>query len=228
MLIHMKTVVIASNNAHKAEEIAAALSFPGWEFRTLRQLGLESNPAEDAGTFEGNARIKARAAREASGGMAVLADDSGLEVDALQGAPGVYSARYAGDEATDADNNAKLLAALADVPDERRTARFACTLVFIDEDGEESVACGTVEGRIGREGRGEHGFGYDPLFLPDVFDDGRTLAEALPHEKNAVSHRGGALRALRAQLQRRDRDEGRFGESDGIDESAITATTLLL
>ena len=197
----MKTIVIASNNAHKAEEIATALDFSGWEFHTLRELGLESDPAEDADSFEGNARIKAQAARAASGGKAVLADDSGLAVDALDGAPGVYSARYAGEDATDADNNVKLLAALADVPDEQRTARFVCTLVFIDEDGTEEVAYGTIEGRIGREERGEHGFGYDPLFLPDVFDDGRTLAEALPHEKNAVSHRGNALRELRTKLE---------------------------
>ncbi|WP_225748942.1 RdgB/HAM1 family non-canonical purine NTP pyrophosphatase [Paraeggerthella sp. Marseille-Q4926] len=197
----MKTVVIASNNAHKAQEIAEALDFPGWEFGTLRQLGIQSDPAEDADTFLGNARIKARAAHEASGGKAVLADDSGLEVDALDGAPGVYSARYAGEDATDADNNAKLLSALADVPDRDRTARFICTLVLIDEDGSETVARGTVEGRIGHEERGSNGFGYDPLFLPDVFADGRTLAEALPEEKNAVSHRGNALRELRSKLE---------------------------
>ena len=196
-----KTVVIASNNAHKAREIAEALDFPGWEFRTLRELGIESDPAEDADTFEGNARIKARAAREASGGRAVLADDSGLVVDALDGAPGVRSARYAGEDATDAANNAKLLDELADVPDAQRTARFMCTLVFIDEDGSEEVAHGVVEGRIGHAERGEHGFGYDPLFLPDVFGGERTLAEALPQEKNAVSHRGNALRALRARIE---------------------------
>lgn len=199
----MKTVVIASNNAHKAQEIAEALDFPGWEFRTLREMGLDSDPAEDADSFEGNARIKAQAARAASGGMAVLADDSGLEVDALDGAPGVYSARYAGEDATDADNNAKLLEALAQVSDDDRGGRFVCTLVFIDEDGNEAVARGTIEGRIGHDERGSHGFGYDPLFLPDLFDDGRTLAEVLPEEKNAVSHRGNALRTLRAQLEAR-------------------------
>ena len=196
-----KTVVIASNNAHKAREIAEALDFPGWEFRTLRELGIASDPEEDADTFEGNARIKARAAREASGGREVLADDSGLVVDALDGAPGVRSARYAGEDATDAANNSKLLDELADVPDAQRTARFVCTLVFIDEDGSEEVAHGVVEGRIGRAERGEHGFGYDPLFLPDVFGGERTLAEALPQEKNAVSHRGNALRALRARIE---------------------------
>ena len=119
----MKTIVIASNNAHKAEEIATALAFPGWEFRTLRQLGLDSDPAEDADTFEGNARIKAQAARAASGGLAVLADDSGLAVDALDGAPGVHSARYAGEPCDDAANNAKLLAELADVPDAHGSLR---------------------------------------------------------------------------------------------------------
>lgn len=198
-----KTVIIASNNAHKAQEIATALDFPGWEFQTLREAGISSDPAEDADTFLGNARIKARAAHEASGGMPVLADDSGLVVDALGGAPGVYSARFAGPHATDADNNEKLLAELSSVEAPDRTARFACTLVFIDADGEELVATGFIEGAIGFDMRGDNGFGYDPLFLPDVFDDGRTLAEALPHEKNAVSHRGCALRALREMIDAR-------------------------
>ncbi len=196
----MKTVLIASNNAHKAVEIAEALDFPGWEFVTLKQAGVQSDPAEDADTFLGNARIKARAAQEASGGMAVLADDSGLEVDALDGAPGVFSARFAGEPTDDAANNAKLLDELAGVPDAKRSARFVCQLVYLDEQGVEVDARGTVEGRIGYEERGEHGFGYDPLFLAEVFDFARTLAEALPEEKNAVSHRGNALRELRRKL----------------------------
>lgn len=197
----MKTVVIASNNAHKAKEIAEALDFPGWEFKTLREMGFDSDPEENANTFEGNARIKAQAAREASGGMAVLADDSGLEVDALDGAPGVYSSRFAGEDATDADNNKKLLASLEGVEEAERTARFVCTLVFIDENGQETLSRGTIEGRIGLTTQGSGGFGYDPLFFPDVFKDGRTLAEATPDEKNAVSHRGNALRSLRDLLQ---------------------------
>ncbi len=196
----MKTVLIASNNAHKAKEIAEALDFPGWEFKTLKQAGVASDPAEDADTFLGNARIKARSAQEASGGMAVLADDSGLEVDALGGAPGVYSARYAGEPTDDAANNAKLLDELSDVAEADRSARFVCQLVYLDEEGREVDARGTVEGRIGYEERGEHGFGYDPLFLAEVFDFKRTLSEALPEEKNAVSHRGNALRELRAKL----------------------------
>lgn len=196
----MKTVLIASNNAHKATEIAEALDFPGWEFKTLAQAGVASDPVEDAGTFLGNARIKARAAQAASGGMAVLADDSGLEVDALGGAPGVYSARFAGEPTDDAANNAKLLDELSAVADADRTARFVCQLVYLDEQGGEVDARGTVEGRIGHEERGEYGFGYDPLFLAEVFGFTRSLAEALPEEKNAVSHRGNALRELRAKL----------------------------
>ncbi len=197
----MKTVVIASNNAHKAAEIASALDFKGWEFRTLRELGIDSDPVEDADTFEGNARIKALSAHVASGGLAALADDSGLEVDALGGAPGVYSARYAGEHASDEQNNAKLLAALAQTPDTNRTARFVSTLVFVDEDGAQTVARGTVEGRIGRVPQGNEGFGYDPLFYPDVFNGERTLAEVTQAEKNAVSHRGCALRRLRTLLK---------------------------
>ena len=196
----MTTVLIASNNAHKAIEIAEALDFPGWEFKTLKQVGVSSDPAEDAETFLGNARIKAHAAQQASGGMPVLADDSGLEVDALDGAPGVHSARYAGEPCDDAANNAKLLDALSDVADEARTARFVCQLVFLDENGNEVDARGTVEGRIAHEAHGENGFGYDPLFLPEVFGFERSLGEAKPEEKNAVSHRGNALRELRAKL----------------------------
>ena len=201
----MKTVVLATNNAHKVSEIKTALDFPGWEFKTLRDLGITSNPEENADNFEGNARIKAQAAREAAGGnVAALADDSGLVVDALGGAPGVQSARYAstdGQDADDEDNNRKLLDELAGVPDNLRTARFVSTLVFIDEDGVETVAEGTIEGVIGYENQGQNGFGYDPLFFPDVFDHKRTLAEVTQDEKNSVSHRGNALRSLRAKLE---------------------------
>ena len=137
-----KTIIIASNNAHKAEEIAHALDFPGWEFRTLKEAHIDSDPAEDADSFLGNARIKAKAAWEAAKEalghpVAVLADDSGLEVDALDGAPGVFSSRYAGEHGDDAANNAKLLRELGETPDEERTARFVCTLVFLDENGDE-------------------------------------------------------------------------------------------
>lgn len=194
----MKRVVIATNNAHKVSEIEAALSMPETEFVSLREAGIHSNPAEDADSFVGNARIKARAAHEITQG-ATLADDSGLEVDALGGAPGVYSARYAGTDGDDEANNAKLLRELGDLPLEKRTARFVSVLVYIDEDGNETVARGTIEGRIGFEARGSEGFGYDPLFLPDCLE-GKTLAEVSQAEKNSISHRGNALRSLKAQL----------------------------
>lgn len=196
----MKTVVIASNNAHKIDEIRAALDFAGWEFASLKEAGVASDPEENAETFEGNARIKARAAHEVSG-RAVLADDSGLEVDALQGEPGVRSARYAGVHGDDAANNRKLLEKLAGIPDAERTARFVCALVFVDEDGTELTARGTVEGRIGYEEKGTEGFGYDPLFLPDDFGGSRTFAEVSQSEKTAISHRGRALNDLKVQIE---------------------------
>lgn len=194
-----KTVVIATNNANKVEEIKTALSFKGWEFKTLKEAGIVSNPEETGTTFVENARIKARSAHELSG-LATLADDSGLIVDALDGAPGVYSSRYSGKEGDDAANNAKLLHELAQVPTEKRTARFACSLVFIDEDGSETVAEGFIEGSIGFEERGEEGFGYDPLFFPDEFKGEKSLAEVSQAEKNSISHRGNALRNLKKLL----------------------------
>lgn len=194
-----KTVIIATNNAHKVEEIETALSFKGWEFKTLKEAGIVSNPEETGTTFEENARIKAQAAHKLSG-KATLADDSGLIVDALDGAPGVYSSRYSGVEGDDAANNAKLLQELANVPENHRSARFACSLVFIDEDGSETVAEGFIEGSIGFEECGEGGFGYDPLFYPEQFNGEKSLAEVTQKEKNSISHRGNALRNLKKVL----------------------------
>ncbi|MHB1017050.1 MAG: RdgB/HAM1 family non-canonical purine NTP pyrophosphatase [Coriobacteriia bacterium] len=195
----MQRVIVATGNRGKLDEIRSALDFPGWEFVTAADLGAETLEVEETGdTFEANARLKARAYHEVFG-IAALADDSGLEVDALQGAPGVYSSRYAGADATDADNNVKLLAALADVPQDGRTARFRSAIVLIGEDGVETVAEGSCEGSIGFEPRGAGGFGYDPLFLPDDAP-GRTMAELDRAGKNAISHRGAALRALRERL----------------------------
>lgn len=191
-----KQVVIASNNAHKVEEIKTALAFDGWEFMTMSEAGISSSPEETGTTFEENARIKARAVYELTH-TAVLADDSGLAVDALDGAPGVYSSRYSGVEGDDAANNAKLLKELADVEPEARTARFVCVLVFIDDDGTETVSKGFIEGRIGYEEKGSEGFGYDPLFLPEHFGFTCTLAEVSQDEKNSISHRGNALRELK-------------------------------
>ena len=189
-----KRVVIATNNAHKLEEIARILAPLDWEFVSLRECGEFPEPIEDADSFEGNARIKALAAR-ANTGLAALADDSGLVVDALGGAPGVYSSRFAGQDGDDEANNDKLLALLADVPDEKRTARFVSTIVFVDTDGAELVARGTCEGVIAHERRGSNGFGYDPLFI-SADCGGRTTAEVTPAEKDAISHRGRALAAF--------------------------------
>jgi len=192
-------VVVASSNHGKLAEIRSALAIPGLEFVAAGDLDAEwPSPAEDGETFEDNARIKASAARERFG-IAALADDSGLEVDALDGAPGVYSSRFAGPCATDSLNNERLLLTLADVAAAERTARFRCTIVLQQSDGSELVATGTCDGRIGFEPRGEHGFGYDPLFEPDA-TPGRTMAELTLAEKNAISHRGAALANLRSML----------------------------
>ncbi|HEX6835582.1 MAG TPA: RdgB/HAM1 family non-canonical purine NTP pyrophosphatase [Polyangia bacterium] len=193
----MKRLAFASGNKHKVAEIAAMLRPRGWEVEPL-PLTVE----EDAPTFAGNAEKKARAALAASG-LPSLADDSGLEVDALGGEPGVRSARYAGEPCDDGANNRKLLGALAGVPDERRTARFRCALVFVDADGTRLAADGTCEGRIGHAARGAGGFGYDPLFLVDGDAHGRTMAELAPDEKNRISHRARALAELARALEKR-------------------------
>jgi XTP/dITP diphosphohydrolase len=194
-----RTIVVATGNAHKVDEIASALDFAGWRFVAAgRMEGGWREPVEDGETFEDNARIKARAAHERFG-VAALADDSGLEVDALGGAPGVHSSRFAGEEATDADNNELLLDRLSSFAPGERAARFRSTLVFIDEQGVETVVSGTCEGSMGSEARGVNGFGYDPLFLP-ILTPGCTMAELSMAEKNAISHRGDALRALKAAL----------------------------
>ena len=194
-----KRVVVATRNQGKLAEIRAALPFPHWQFVSSAELGDWPEPEETGATFEENARIKAIAAHERFG-LAALADDSGLEVDAIDGEPGVYSSRYSGECATDERNNERLLTVLAHVADEDRTARFRCVMVFIDEDGTEVVASGACEGRIGFEPRGTRGFGYDPLFWPDA-TPGRTMAELDTAEKNAISHRGAALRALRELIE---------------------------
>ncbi|MDZ4169886.1 MAG: RdgB/HAM1 family non-canonical purine NTP pyrophosphatase [Coriobacteriia bacterium] len=196
---NVRTVVVATGNRHKVDEIRAAIDLPGIKFVAATELNPEwPSPEEDGETFEANARIKAQAARK-DFDLACLADDSGLEVDALDGEPGVYSSRYAGPCASDDENNRRLLLALRDTPPSERAANFRSTLVFVSENGTELVATGTCEGAIGFEPRGENGFGYDPLFFPAA-TPGVTMAELSMVEKNAISHRGAALRALRAQL----------------------------
>jgi XTP/dITP diphosphohydrolase len=190
-------IVFASGNQHKVAEIAAMLAPRGFEV-----MSLTLTVDEDADTFSGNAEKKARAALTATG-MPSLADDSGLEVDALGGAPGVYSARYAGEPGNDQANNDKLLDALAAVPDERRGARFRCALVFVDGEGTVLRTDGTCEGRIGRARKGSGGFGYDPLFFVAGDAAGRTMAELRPEEKNRISHRARALAKMADELAAR-------------------------
>ncbi len=187
-------LVLATANPDKARELAALLE--GFEV-VLRPADLP-DVEETADTLEGNARLKAVAVMEATGELAV-ADDTGLEVDALGGRPGVYAARYAGPDATYADNVAKLLVELAGVPAGARGARFRTVALARFPDGREIMAEGTVAGVIASSPRGTAGFGYDPLFVPDG-GDGRTFAEMTGPEKAAVSHRGRALHSLAAQL----------------------------
>lgn len=197
----MAELVLASGNAGKLREFQQLLG-PGWRIRLQSEFGLA--PIEETGsTFLANALLKARHVAQATG-LPALADDSGLEVDALGGAPGVYSARYAGSGADDETNNRKLLAALADIPADRRTARFRCLLVWLtpDEHRPPLIAEGTWEGRILTAPRGTGGFGYDPLFLDPV--SGRSAAELDPDSKNRSSHRGQALRRLRSLLGARN------------------------
>ena len=195
----IKRVVVATSNAHKVTEIMSIIDIEGFEFVPLGALGEFPEPVEDGTTFLENARIKARAAHEETG-LASMADDSGIVVDALGGAPGIYSSRYA-DGAGDDANNQKLLSELAKLGEGiDRTGRFACAIVFIDEDGTELHAEATVEGRIDDHLHGEGGFGYDPLFLPDEYGGEVSMAEITMEQKNAISHRGRALRKLREQL----------------------------
>jgi XTP/dITP diphosphohydrolase len=184
-------LLIATRNAHKLDEIRAILSRPGLTLLGVAELGRPlPEVVEDAGTFTGNALKKARMLCAASE-LWTLADDSGLEVDALDGAPGVYSARYAGESAGDAANNARLLRELDGVEDRR--ARFRCVLALAAPDGRDWTVEGCCEGRIAHAPSGTGGFGYDPLFHP--VGATRSFAELTPAEKNRISHRARALAA---------------------------------
>lgn len=182
-------IILASNNKHKLEEIRKITAPLGYEVISQSEAGCNFDVEETGTTFEENAVLKAKAVYEKMK-MPVISDDSGLEVDYLNGAPGVYSHRYAGENATDADRCSKLLSELSGVEKEKRTARFVCVICFIDENGTETVIRGTCEGYIGTEPRGENGFGYDPIFM---YGD-RSFAEISAEEKNSVSHRADALR----------------------------------
>ena len=190
----MQKVVLATGNAGKVRELADLLGDFGLDVVAQTELGVES--AEETGlTFIENAILKARHAAQVTG-LPAIADDSGLAVDVLGGAPGIYSARYAGVDASDQQNLEKLLATLKDVPDDQRKARFHCVLVYMRhaEDPTPLVCHGSWEGQITRESAGEGGFGYDPIFF--VPSEGKTAAELTRDEKRAISHRGRALKLL--------------------------------
>jgi len=191
----VKTWVLASGNAHKTAEFNRFFAASGLDVRliTMREAGFEGEIAENGLSFAENAYLKAKTVAEATG-QTVLADDSGLCVDALGGAPGILSARYAGGHGDDGANNDRLLRELESVPDGERTARFRCALCIVFPDGTNAVSEGCAEGRILRERRGSGRFGYDPLFFYEPL--GKTFAELSTEEKEQVSHRGDALRKL--------------------------------
>ena len=189
----MTRLVLATRNAHKVSELQAILTAAGLEVELLGLPGGAPDVVEDGLTFAENALKKARSAASATG-LPSVADDSGLCVDALNGMPGVFSARWSGAQADDASNLRLVLEQVSDVPVEHRGASFVCAAALALPTGAERVVEGRVTGRIIREPRGTGGFGYDPIFLPDGHD--RTTAEMTPQEKHAISHRGNAFRAL--------------------------------
>lgn len=188
-----KTIMIATGNMGKAKEFEKMFAKAGYQIKTMKDFPELPEVQETGQTFEENARLKAETIANILQ-CPVLADDSGLTVDALGGMPGIYSARFAGEQKSDASNNAKLLHELTDVADENRTAQFHCTLVFAAPQKESLVVEGIWNGRIARIPRGENGFGYDPLFIVDGLE--KTSAELTPEEKNAISHRGQAMKKL--------------------------------
>ncbi len=206
-----RRILVATRSRHKLDELRALLHLPDREPVSLDDLAIPDDAIEDAATFRGNAILKARFYAGLSG-LPTLADDSGLEVDALDGRPGVRTRRFAGENATDQENNAKLLGVLAGVVPARRTARYRCVLAYLDPDhadGRRSgrrryvvTRSGSFEGRIAEAPRGTNGFGYDPIFEPLTEPvGGRTVGQMPPEEKNRVSHRAKAARAMARYLR---------------------------
>lgn len=200
----MKKLIIASNNKKKIKELKAIVENLGWDVKSLADENIDIEVEEDGLTFEANAEKKAREIydfliKRGDKNFAVLSDDSGLEVDCLNGAPGVYSARYAGEHGNDAANNKKLLEELKNVKGEDRRGRFVCAIALIDTNGNSNIVRGNVEGLIKEELNGEGGFGYDPLFYYEPAN--MTFAELEASEKNKISHRANALKKIEEYLK---------------------------
>ncbi len=193
-------LIIASNNSHKVEEIKTILAPYFSSILSLKDAGIDIDVVEDGKTFAENALKKAREVLAVSDADAALADDSGLEVDALFGAPGVYSARYAGEGHDDKANNEKLLYEMRGVTQDKRSCRFVSAVALVRREGEPVAAKGTVEGKVLFSPRGNGGFGYDPLFLYEP--KGQSFGELSAAEKNEISHRARALTALRTAMER--------------------------
>lgn len=194
-------IIFATGNAGKMREIREILSDFGLEILSMKEAGVAADIVEDGSTYEENALLKARAVAKKTGEPdIVLADDSGLEVDYLNKEPGIYSARYLGEDTPYTIKNHNLIERLNGVPDEKRTARFVCAIAAVLPDGRELTTRAAIEGRIDYEEKGQGGFGYDPIFYVPEF--GKTTAELTEEEKNAVSHRGKALRAMKEELKK--------------------------
>ena len=207
----MKKIIFATGNEHKMAEIRMILADLGAEVLSQREAGIQADVVEDGSTFEENAMIKATEIAKIATGMpqykdaVILADDSGLEIDYLNKEPGIYSARYMGEDTSYDIKNQALLDRLNGVPDEKRTARFVCAIGAAFPDGSTQVVTGTMEGIIGHEIAGENGFGYDPIFfLPE---HGCTSAQLAPEKKNELSHRGEGLRKMRIILEKKMKPE---------------------
>ena len=197
----MKKIIFATGNADKMKEIRKILADLDAEVVSMKEAGIQADIVEDGKTFEENAVIKATAiSKLTSNGEIVLADDSGLEIDYLNKEPGIYSARYMGEDTSYHIKNANLIERLDGVEDEKRTARFVCVIAAVCPDGSEHVTRGTIEGRIGYEEKGENGFGYDPIFYVPEYHC--YSAELAPEEKNKISHRGKALEEMKTVLMK--------------------------
>ena len=194
----MNKIIFATSNEGKMREVRAILEDTGMEILSMKEAGISVNIVEDGKTFEENAIIKAKSISRETDAI-VLADDSGLEIDYLNKEPGIYSARYMGEDTSYDVKNRNLIERLNGVPDEERTARFVCAIAAALPDGRVLTTQGTIEGRIGYEIQGENGFGYDPIFY--VPEYGCTTAQLSNEQKNAISHRGKALRAMKAELE---------------------------